>query len=362
MIIQGLQAIAPLPGCDWDRLLQLAAEHGVAGVLSRALRSADLPPPVQQQLGAAERTVVQHGLRLTGILGEVTQVLESAGVRLLAYKGPVLSQQLFGEPAIREAVDLDVLISPYDVRGAINALVAKGFTPLRPYPPSAFPQLIRYRAEYGMTRDGVLIELQWRLAPHYFTVPFDFESAWQKREVVTIGGRQVPTLSLEDNLLALCVHGSKHHWERLKWVLDVDVLLRKHPGLHAEAIAAKSAELGLHRMLLASLATCHLLLQTPLPDFWLREIGADPEATQVVREFFDALGDASPQGEAEHHRLMLRLRERMRDRWRYLARLAALPTESEWDLVALPRGLGWGYYALRLSRVAGRALRLLFSR
>lgn len=346
-------------GIDWGRLLQAASHHGVSSVLGRALRTTPLPLVAREQLQAAERNVAQHGLRLTGVLGEVIHALDQKGVRSLAYKGPVLSQQLFQDPAVREAVDLDLLIAPADLERAIASLSDIGFTPIRSYPASSFPQLVRYRAEYGMERDEVLVELQWRLAPLYFSAPFDFESAWQARTLVTIAGRPISTLAPELNLLALCVHGTKHQWERLKWIFDLDLCIRQQPRLDWESIETTASRYGLRGILLTSLATCRLLLNTPLPSH-LSEVFTG-ETVDAAQAFIAGLNDKHAVGEMQHHRTMLRLRERGRDRWSYLARLAVLPTEQEWDLVSLPRGLAWMYYALRLARVAGKAFKALFS-
>lgn len=353
-----LQATPPeLPaGVDWESVFEAAARHGVSAMVGRSLRHAELPSPLRERLRLVEFAVAQRGLHLTGILHELTKELAAAGLRVIAYKGPVLSQQLYGDPAVREAVDLDLLLSPGDVRGAMAVLTRRGFTPLRPYPASTLPQLIRYRAEYGMVKGDDLIELQWRLAPMYFSAAFDFEAAWNRRRTVNIGGMQVATFSAEDNLLALCVHGTKHHWQQLKWVLDIDFLIRNESGLDWQAAEADAAASGIRTILLTSLATSRLLLGTPLPPTLQDAIGRNRMASMAASAFVGALDGSPSVSELEHHRTMLRLRERARDRWRYLAHLAVLPTELEWDWVALPRGLAWMYYPMRFLRVVCKPL------
>ena len=41
-----------------------------------------------------------------------------------------------------------------------------------------------------------------------------------------MAGREVRTFSLEDTPLLLCVHGSKHIWERLGWIADIAALTK----------------------------------------------------------------------------------------------------------------------------------------
>ena len=60
---------------------------------------------------------------------------------------------------------------------------------------------------------------------------------------------------------------------------------------------------------------------------------------------------------ADYFRLMLRLRERHQDKIRFLVRLATTPSTGEWSAVRLPPPLFSLYPAVRLLRLAGRALR-----
>ena len=46
-----------------------------------------------------------------------------------------------------------------------------------------------------------------------------------------VAGKDGRTLSPEDLLLALCVHGSVHMWSSLRWVADVARLLERSPQL-----------------------------------------------------------------------------------------------------------------------------------
>jgi hypothetical protein len=58
-----------------------------------------------------------------------------------------------------------------------------------------------------------------------------------------------------------------------------------------------------------------------------------------------------------YFRLMLRLRERQADRFRFLQRLILTPGPGEWNAVRLPRPLFPLYRLVRLSRLAARLVR-----
>jgi len=55
----------------------------------------------------------------------------------------------------------------------------------------------------------------------YHPRPLQMEKLFERSAYVVIDGREVPVLSLEDELVLICVHGAKHFWERLMWIADV---------------------------------------------------------------------------------------------------------------------------------------------
>lgn len=347
------------PDLDWDAVGRMARAHGLVPQLMRALQA--LPPgkvplTALRSLEEQQRAIAQRGLRLTAALLEVHQALTEAKLNALPYKGPTLSLQLYGDPALRDAVDLDILVPQEQVTAAIAATARLGFAPAREYRLEVRGQLLRYRAEIGLVRDDILLELQWRLAPKYFAVEMDFGQLWQRRVEIALRDRKLPVLAAEDNLLVLCVHGAKHHWGTLKWLVDVDQLIQTQAALDWKTVLERAQALGVRRIVHTTLYLCATLLNTPLP----QSIRGALEQDAAVRGAAAAVQAAivygeGTRGESEHHRFQLALRERLTDRIRYMSRLAWQPTESEWNSIRLPRGATWLYPLVRLGRVVAKA-------
>jgi hypothetical protein len=74
----------------------------------------------------------------------------------------------------------------------------------------------------------------------------------------------VPTLSKADYLLALAVHGAKHFWRRMNWIVDVDRLLTSSPDLDWDLIYACAIRWRCQRMLYSTLAIRSRLYSTPV--------------------------------------------------------------------------------------------------
>ena len=72
------------------------------------------------------------------------------------------------------------------------------------------------------------------------------------------------TFSAEDLLFSLCVHGSRHLWERLGWICDVAELISRH-DLRLDALLKRAATADTERMFLLGLHLAERLLDAPLP-------------------------------------------------------------------------------------------------
>jgi len=153
------------PDNDWAALERLASDHGVAPLVMRAL-----PAPFASHFQDQERQRTKWGLRLTAELLRLLDLFERNAILALPFKGPVLAEALYGDLALRESCDLDLLVHPNDLASAKKVMLAAGYT--TDLPADAAQQAAYLRARYELhftTPDGVVhIEIhQAFLAPSY---------------------------------------------------------------------------------------------------------------------------------------------------------------------------------------------------
>src|SRR5205823_835447 len=131
-------------------------------------------------------------------------------------------------------------------------------------------------------------------------------------------------LGAEDLLLVLCAHATKHSWSRLVWICDVARLVAvagtrmAWPEVFARARAA-----GASRILSLGLLLANRVLMAPLPEDVLARLRRDAAAICLAEEiaagmFEQRRDDTDFRG----HLFFLKSRERWRDRFGYLSRLA----------------------------------------
>jgi hypothetical protein len=194
----------------------------------------------------------------------------------------------------------------------------------------------------------ILVEFHTERTLRYFPTPIDLQDLSSRLMTVEIGGQQLRTFSIEDTLVMLCVHGAKHFWERLGWVLDIAKLAtaQRVDWTLASQIAAKMEST---RVFLLGLYLAHDLFEAPLPGQLLEEIDRDRTVQELGEQVYQQYAGISDPSAGVLPRAVFRFRSRdgIGQGLRHTLRLAMSPTESDRKTVRLPRWLTPLYMLVR---------------
>jgi hypothetical protein len=188
-------------------------------------------------------------------------------------------------------------------------------------------------------------------------VEFSTESFFQRALRVDLGGSSVRTLAPEDLLLVLCVHTAKHVWSRLSWLCDIAETMRSQPIDYISAYRTAKG-LGIEKIVAVNFLLQARLLGVPLPEPFRKSMENDPEIkylAEAARQVLIGSADYNAQS-IDYFGLMVRLRERFQDRFRFLFRLIFTPSVGEWSTVRLPAWLFPLYRGVRVFRLMARFL------
>lgn len=342
---------------DWSLLLREAAENSVTPLLCRQLPGAAkdlLSSDRLDQLKGQSRTLAIRNLVLAGELVTLIDRFKSAGVEAIPYKGPVLAVQAYGDVALREFEDLDIVLRQRDISRANDVMLSVGYR-------SKLPGLLSDRAasivpaEYAYFDDKrrIMVELHTERTLRHFPSPPDIDDLAARLTPVSIGGQHLFTFSPEDTLILLSVHGSKHFWERLSWTADVAEFIEANPIKWREVIV-RAGKIRANRMLAINLLLARELFELSLPDEISRHVETDAAAASIATEIAGRLlGRNSRQpGGLARFQLRRQMLEGTLEGWRYSARLATSPSDEDWSAVRLPRFLAPFYVVLRPFRMA----------
>ena len=344
-------------GIDWDYLALLARRHAIIPVLYRQLahHASDLVPnanlaklKLQYQENSARNII------LADELCRLINLFRNAGIETIPYKGPALALFAYGDLALRRFVDLDVIVRKSDVLRARDLLLAEGYVPGKSLTLAQQELLLRTQHNLQFSRDNhqLLLELHWEVAPHLFASSVQENELWQDLTTINVNGHELKTLSAGDLLFSLCVHGSRHLWERLGWICDVSELIARHE-INWTALLQRAAETDSERMFLLGLRLAQQLLGTNLPQAVKQRCDADTRleslAANVIEHLFSGPTHV-PATSTEIFKYNIGVRKSLAARARYFIYMLR-PTDSDFGARSLPPGFGFAYYVMRPFRL-----------
>lgn len=237
-----LGAPCPEPPAD-ESWLEVAEDAGVLVVLLDHLQRSGHPVPASADQGRYRGIATR--MRAMVDVHDVGAALDSAGVRWLVVKGPVLAEAVYSRTSVRSYSDLDVLVHPEDLGIALQALQEARFGLL-----DQNWGLIASsgRGEVSLTTpNGNLLDLHWNLVNDRRTrrsFALDVRAMVDRRIHVDVDGQSVPALDPLDTVLHLGLHAGLSGGHRLQWLLDLHQAVR-WSRCTPEELATRAAQLRL---------------------------------------------------------------------------------------------------------------------
>lgn len=341
---------------NWDELIQLAREHGMAPLLFHRLNRSgvSIPPAAHAHLQLEFNRNTIQTLSNAAELIRTLSLFEQHGITAMPFKGVVLGASVYGDPSLRPAGDLDILIQYCDLLRATALLRSCGFDlktmALDDGTPEA-PDYFEYHFERGS--DGLIIELRWRLelTQPRFRRDLGLDWVWPSRRFAMLAGAKIPDMGPETTLLVLCMHGSKHIWSRMIWILDVAQVIASCPDLDWDRTLREARRQGLGRPLALGVLLAHRLTDAAVPAFVLSRFERDRIVMNLVRHIqlnlFSAPG-TTPSGRIPYNVQLLDKYDRMR---LILSLNFLRPNERDRAFLPLPGWLAPLYLVVRPFRI-----------
>jgi hypothetical protein len=345
----------------WSVLHGLADHHGVLPILTQAVIG--LEDQVPAEALAALKQSYQANLRKTLLLSSefvsIVNSLSQTGLEFMPYKGLALAEIVYGDIALRQSGDIDLLIHAADLPRVREAVADLEYRPHQVF--SADEEEAYLRSGYEYPFDGPagrnLLEVQWAIQPNFYAIDLEMEGLFRRAIKASVVGVEVKTLCHEDLFIALALHAAKHVWGRLIWLCDLARIARMR-ALGWERIGDQARELGIARILWVTLLLAQKVLDAAIPAAAQEYLPEDGGAASLAYEIEGhILSDRTFDVESRaYFNLMLRLRERRSDRMRFISRLAFTPGPGEWAVTRLPRALFPLYRLVRITRLGARVV------
>ena len=210
---------------------------------------------------------IKKAFQQTKIAIEIQALLQNNNIPFLLIKGLALNQILYGAKLIRPSLDIDFLVSIDQVFEIDQLLISAGYKQLSPsFPIKKQQQKVllenfdQFLYQHPIAR--VSIEIHWRLFRNKNILPLTFQELWQEKQIVKIGNCAFHTMGNAQYLAYLLLHGFQHAWERLMWLVDIDLLIKKTSVQDQNNFIALYKKYGFEKQVAICFSLMKLLLQS----------------------------------------------------------------------------------------------------
>jgi hypothetical protein len=342
---------------DWNYLFLLARRHAVIPLLYSCLNrtAADVVPEAEfQRLQKYFQENSARNVLLAAELCSLIERLSRNGIQAIPYKGPMLALFAYNDLSLRRFVDLDIMVRKEGVEGSIDLLLAEGYELSKPLNHTQRQALQRtqHNLQFRRHKGQLIVELHWEVASHLFASTVQAEDLWKNLANTELNGSAMKTLSPEDLIFSLLIHGSRHLWERLLWICDVGWIVSKYE-LNWQILLERARSTETERMFLLGIYLSKKLLNVSLPSVIEKEIEQDRMLEKLARLVIKGIFNGpenQPVPVFKMFEFNLKVRKAWSSRVRYFRHVLD-PTDRDLSAVGLPRALFFGYYLMRPVRL-----------
>lgn len=275
------ESVRPFGSPEFRHLVEDAEEHGLAPLLRRHLKAAQISvdTTATHQLTALAVRHREASRVHTAVLVEIDAALATQGIEVVFLKGAVLAHELYPSPELRPRRDIDILVSPEQAVAALTTLRELGF---EGFDPGRMPRGGHHHLPgVSAVREGfaVAVEVHTDALSHDQPQRMRLASVRAALRRVSIGGREVAALGVDDMMRHLAAHLLEPAREtRLINVVD----LVEWAAQHAAAIDWARLERESRRTVV-TLQLMHYLTGLPEPLAWARPtVPAPPGVGQNI--------------------------------------------------------------------------------
>ena len=171
--------------------------------------------------------IVKENMLMTSELISILKLLKENNINATPFKGPVLSELAYGDVISRQYVDIDILINNVEDLEKVDVLLKnKNYFPQNNIFDNKLKIEILKDVAYFNTKTNLNLEIHWKL--------FSFglnNSPITNNKTINFRNIEINSFDMNFYIVYLAIHGSRHLWERIEWIVDINKLIYKNQDL-----------------------------------------------------------------------------------------------------------------------------------
>ncbi len=246
---------------DWDYIFNQARENKALSLAYKTLLNIKniekiVPPDFGLALKNAYYSTLRRNIAIFNTLESLAPQFKNEGIDIIIFKGPVLTELIYGDIGIWPMADVDIFIKKHDLLRIDAILKNNGYS-------TSLNVEDFLRFNFGFYRDtfsyehttAMPIDIHWHiinLLPYHSSnnmiQKIDMDKIWNDSVEIKLGNTILRTFSVYHQIICLCLHAFKHSYKPLMLLCDINEFLQVEKEKIDEDILVEEAfNLGLSR-------------------------------------------------------------------------------------------------------------------
>jgi|GEM_PF-4617340 len=257
------------PDLNWNYVIRAAGRHRITPLLFKAIIDTSakekVPPAVFEAMKKTYIACLMGNQRLYLQLAPLLEVFAANSIPVILLKGAALCLNTYSDIALRPFGDVDLLVHKENVPRCQQLIEESGYKViLQNYFPVPDERNDELGCEWTYYKGQTVVELHWDLLDKLAPFNIDIDYFWHEAMEVDVQGQPALVMSPEKQLLHLCLHQFKHHWEHLRDLTDISLVIQKNrDSLNWDEISRAARDQELQHCVFHTLALCHQVLGSP---------------------------------------------------------------------------------------------------
>lgn len=340
---------------NWEYFYHVVSRNKIRPVSYQVLSKAAIPEGILNKLRNDNKNNSLKCIEHLKELLDISDGLRHLDIKVLPYKGLVLSAAYYPNFHLRESSDIDFLVLLNDY-GDINKLkdffIKRGYIPMGDIPEEFTTTFIKYACEYFFEKfeNGERrfhIDIHWSAYHPSFDLPEPLPNGllFQNPSTINISGKNIQVLNEDNHFITLILHhGLRESWAGLKYLLDIAQIVKN--GKIDWAYQRKMSETYQYNRVLDT----GLTLTTEL--FGIQTNVKEPVNTNY---YFDLILSGKPRKKAFFRKQLRKilLMDRLSGKIKMLSQSVQYlfnPSKLDYDFVKLPKRVFFLYFFVKIIR------------
>lgn len=350
---------------DWNYLQYFIIKNGISELFYISLKKIPqqiIPSAILSSLQDQYRNTTMNNMLLVSELTKIIDSFQKKNINFVPFKGPVMNDRIYKNLSFKQSSDLDILIDFNNFHLVYQVLKQMDYIPQLPLSKniSLVDRIPDYYCNFTRRDSSILVDLHWAFEARNYSFSINYKDIENSLLTSSFQNRKIKIIPFELLIVILSIHGCKHYWQRLIWLIDFTLLVEQNTDINWIKILEFSNKFNCKKMLLISLFLSNYIFNTTLNNKVVEKIDENKDVTRIALIMFNNIFHKSNRtNKFLNKNLYVNSMEKNKDKITYYLNLIN-PSSIELNIINFPSYLYFLYYPLRFLRLAHKYLSIGF--